>query len=93
MRCRLFATSFSKLEPAAIKIAVVEAKCAIAYNYYVPDLYDMRCGVIQAVATSGASRGKPIATLLNYASHPEALDSDKGIVSSDFCGPFYTRTE
>jgi hypothetical protein len=85
--------ALSKLEPAALKIAVADAKGAIAYNYYAPDLYDPRCGVIQAIATTGANKGKTIATLVNYASHPEVLGSDKGILSPDFCGPLYARIE
>ena len=45
----------SKLEPASLKTAVGEAKGKIAYNYYAPELYDRRMGVIQAVATTGAN--------------------------------------
>src|SRR5690606_12136531 len=36
------------LQPASLKISVGEAKGKIAYNYYAPQLYDPRCGVIQA---------------------------------------------
>jgi hypothetical protein len=82
-----------KLQPATLKVAVGEAKGKIAYNYYAPQLYDPRCGVIQAVATSGSSQGKPIATLVNYAVHPEVLGSDRGILSPDLCGPLYDRIE
>jgi hypothetical protein len=85
--------ALKKLEPAALKIAVGEAKGAISYNYYAPDLYDPRCGVIQAVATSGANKGKTIATLVNYATHPEVLGNDRGILSPDLCGPLYSRIE
>lgn len=85
--------AIKKLEPAALKIAVGEAKGAISYNYYAPELYDPRCGVIQAVATSGANKGKIIATLVNYATHPEVLGNDRGILSPDLCGPLYTRIE
>jgi hypothetical protein len=83
----------SKLEPAVLKIAVAEAKGKIAYNYYAPDLYDPRCGVIQAIATSGKNNGKPIATLINYAIHPEIIGSKRGILSPDLCGPLYNRIE
>ncbi|WP_341225130.1 hypothetical protein [uncultured Arcticibacterium sp.] len=81
------------LEPAAIKIAVDEAKGKIAYNYYAPALYDPRCGVIQAVATTGKNKGENIATLVNYAIHPEVLGSGRGILSPDLCGPLYDRIE
>jgi hypothetical protein len=81
------------LQPAALKTAVGEAKGRIAYNYYAPDLYDPRCGVIQAVATQGGGKGRPIATLVNYAVHPEVLGNDQGILSPDLCGPLYDRIE
>lgn len=78
-----------KLQPAQLKIAVGEAKGKIAYNYYAPELYDPRCGVIQAIATTG----EIIATLVNYAVHPEVLGSNQGILSPDLCGPLYDRIE
>jgi hypothetical protein len=83
----------SKLEPASLKIAVEEAKGKIAYNYYAPQLYDPRCGIIQAIATTGTKAGRPIATLVNYAVHPEVLGSGRGILSPDLCGPLYDRIE
>ena len=79
----------SKLEPATLKIAVGEAKGKIAYNYYADQLYDPRCGVIQAISKTG----KPIATLVNYAIHPEVIGSGRGIMSPDLCGPLYDRIE
>jgi hypothetical protein len=82
-----------KLEDASLKIAVGDAKGKIAYNYYADQLYDPRCGVIQAVASSGANKGKPIATLVNYAVHPEVIGSGRGILSPDLCGPLYDRIE
>lgn len=82
-----------KLEPASLKIAVGEAKGKIAYNYYAPELYDPRCGVIQAIATTGKNRTRPIATLVNYAVHPEIIGSSRGILSPDLCGPLYHRIE
>ncbi|MCK5134202.1 MAG: hypothetical protein KAR19_00325 [Bacteroidales bacterium] len=81
------------LEPAALKTAVGEARGKIAYNYYAPELYDPRCGVIQAIATSGQNKGKPIVTLVNYATHPEIIGSNRGILSPDLCGPMYNRIE
>ena len=76
--------------PAMLKIAVGEAKGKIAYNYYAPDLYDPRCGVIQAI---DAEDHKVIATLVNYAIHPEVIGSEQGILSPDLCGPLYDRIE
>ncbi|WP_149242117.1 hypothetical protein [Dyadobacter sp. 32] len=79
-----------KLEDASLKIAVGEAKGKIAYNYYADQLYDPRCGVIQAIAPK---TGKVIATLVNYAIHPEVIGSGRGILSPDLCGPLYDRIE
>jgi hypothetical protein len=75
------------LQPASLKIATDEAKGKIAYNYYAPQLYDPRVNVIQAVDPAG----KPIATLVNYAIHPEVIGSDAGICSPDLVGPLYDR--
>ncbi|MDP4283825.1 MAG: hypothetical protein Q8891_05345 [Bacteroidota bacterium] len=83
----------SKLQPASLKTAVGEAKGKIAYNYYAPELYDHRCGVIQAIATSGENAGKPIVTLVNYAIHPEILGTKQKLISPDLCGPLYDRIE
>ncbi len=76
-----------RLQPASLKIATGEAKGKIAYNYYAEQLYDPRCHIIQAVDSSG----KPIATLVNYAIHPEVLGSEAGICSPDLVGPLYDR--
>jgi len=73
----------SELEPAQLKIATAPAKGKIAFNYYAEQLYDPRCHVIQAISSSG----KPIATLVNYAIHPEVLGSGVGICSPDLVGP------
>ncbi len=77
------------LQPATIKIATGEAKGKIAYNYYAPDLYDRRMSVIQAVSR----QGKPIATLVNYAVHPEVLGNRVGILSPDLVGPLCDKIE
>jgi hypothetical protein len=78
-----------RLQPADLKIATGEAKGKIAYNYYAPQLYDPRCNVIQAVT----AEGKPIATLVNYAIHPEVLGPRQGILSPDLVGPLYERIQ
>ena len=83
----------TKLEPVVLKIAVGEARGKIAWNAYAPALYDSRCGVIQAIATTGKSKGQPIVTLVNYAIHPEVIGSNRGILTPDLCGPLYDRIE
>ncbi len=81
------------LQPATLKSAVGRAKEGIAYNYYAPELYDRRCNVLQASAKTGPNKGKAIATLVNYAIHPEVLGPNRGILSPDLCGPLYDRLE
>lgn len=73
------------LKPAQLKLATGPAKGKIAFNYYAEHLYDPRCNVIQVLDTSG----KPFATLVNYAIHPEVLGSGVGILSPDLVGPLY----
>jgi hypothetical protein len=77
------------LQPAWIKIATGEAHGKIAYNYYAPDLYDRRMSVIQANSLDG----KTIATLVNYAIHPEVLGNDVGLLSPDLVGPLCAKLE
>ncbi len=76
-----------KAQPAALKIATGKVRGKVAYNYYAERLYDPRCHVIQAVDR----KGRPFATLVNYAIHPEVLGSEVGICSPDLVGPLYDR--
>ncbi len=73
------------LRPVKLRIATGKAKGKIAYNYYAEQLYDPRCHVIQAVDEAGNA----LATLVNYAIHPEVLGSERGICSPDLVGPLY----
>lgn len=77
----------TRLAPAAVKIATGEARGRIAYNYYAEQLYDPRCHVIQCLDTAG----RPLATLVNYAIHPEVLGPRRGLLSPDLVGPLYDR--
>jgi hypothetical protein len=81
--------ALDQMQPAALRVATDIAKGRIAYNYYAPDLYDRRMTVLQAVKPDGT----PIATLVNYAVHPEVLGNDAGILSPDLVGPFVDRIE
>ena len=78
------------IQPAYLKVAVGKAKGKIAYNAYAPKLYDPRCGVMQFISSSNE---KVISTLINYASHPEVIGSDRGICTPDFVGPLYDKIE
>ncbi len=75
------------LQPAKVKIATGKAQGKIAYNYYAEKLYDPRCHVIQVLNAAGT----PMATLINYASHPEIIGPDQGILCPDFVGPLCDR--
>lgn len=75
------------LQPASLKSTSGIAKGKIAYNYYAESLYDQRCHVLQAIGKDG----KTIATLVNYAVHPEVIGADAGICSPDLIGPLYQR--
>ncbi len=79
----------ARLQPATVKIATGKAQGKIAYNYYAEQLYDPRCHVMQILDT----KNKPVATLVNYACHPEVIGPDQGILSPDFVGPLYDRIE
>jgi hypothetical protein len=81
--------ALDRLRPARLKVATDEARGKIAYNYYAPDLYDRRMSVLQAVDFDN----KTIATLVNYAVHPEVLGSKIGILSPDLVGPLCDRIE
>src|SRR5437762_2298070 len=81
--------ALDQLQPASIRVATGEAKGKIAYNYYAPDLYDRRMSVIQAQS----AQGKTIATLVNYAIHPEVLGNNVGILSPDLVGPLCDKIE
>lgn len=81
--------AFDALETAELRVASGEAKGRIAYNYYAPDLFDRRVGVISVRGLNG----KPIATLVNYAIHPEVLGNAQGILSPDLVGPLCTSVE
>jgi hypothetical protein len=81
--------AIDRLQPARIAIATGTAEGKIAYNYYAPDLYDRRMSVIRA----RSPEGKSIATLVNYAVHPEVLGNDVGICSPDLVGPLCDTLE
>jgi len=91
--CKLIAEAtneaIAKLQPAKLRIATGEAEGKIAYNYYAPDLYDRRVSVIQALTPDD----RTIATLVNYAVHPEVLGAGNKICSPDLIGPLRDRLE
>jgi hypothetical protein len=81
--------AIDRMQPCFLKIATGEARGKIAYNYYGPQLYDRRMSVIQAQSP----QGKIVATLVNYAIHPEVLGNSVGILSPDLVGPLCEQLE
>ncbi len=81
--------AIDRLEPAKLRIATGEAQGRIAYNHYAPDLYDRRMSVVQAESAQGGT----IATLVNFAVHPEVLGNDVGVLSPDLVGPLCDEIE
>ena len=81
--------ALDNLRPARLRVATGEAQGKIAYNFYAPDLYDRRMSVVQLQEPTGTT----IATLVNYAIHPEVLGNDVGILSPDLIGPLCDRLE
>jgi hypothetical protein len=81
--------AYDGLRPAELRVSTGVVNGQIAYNYYAPDLYDRRAGVLQVRERAG----KTIGTLVNYAIHPEVMGSKQGIMSPDFVGPLCDRIE
>jgi hypothetical protein len=76
------------LRPVHMKAATGDARGKIAYNFYAPELYDPRCHVLQFMEPGGA----PLATLVNYAIHPEIL-LHREVCSPDLVGPLHAAIE
>ncbi len=91
--CQLSADAINEalahLKPVSLRVATGEAQGQIAFNYYAPDLYDRRVGVMQV----SDANGRAVATLINYAVHPEVLGAKQGITSPDMIGPLCDRIE
>ncbi|MEM6630483.1 MAG: hypothetical protein AAF694_12465 [Bacteroidota bacterium] len=85
--------AYENRQPAGLRIATGKALGKIAFNYYAEDLYDPRCGVIQAISLRDSIPSGVIATLVNYAIHPEVLGANRGVLSPDLCGPLYDHIE
>jgi len=49
-----------------------------------PDFFDDELRVMQFVGTEGISRDKVIATLINWNTHPESMESQNTLITSDF---------
>lgn len=81
--------AIDQLQAAELRVTSGEAKGKIAYNYYAPDLYDRRVSAFEVRKPGGST----IATLVNYAIHPEVIGSGQGILSPDLVGPLCDTIE
>jgi len=72
-----------KLRPARIRLASTTDVKDCSYNARVREILDTELGVMQVVGADGQT----IATLINYACHPEVLNNKQ--ITSDF--PHYLR--
>lgn len=74
---------------STVRVATGKVEGQVAYNYYAIELYDPRAGILQFADADG----KTIATLVNYAIHPEVLGNEVGALSPDLIGPLCDRIE
>src|SRR5215471_12882920 len=58
-----------------------------------PDFFDEELRVMQFVASEGKSRDKVIATLINWNTHPESMESQNTLITSDFPDAVRRRVE
>ena len=49
-----------------------------------PDFFDEELRVMQFVGSEGRSRDKAIATVINWNTHPESMESKNTVITSDF---------
>ena len=77
----------SKLQPATVGFAKTNIE-GVAYNYRVEKILDTEAAVMQFRSKTD---GKVIATLTNFACHPEVLNNDQ--LTSDFCHWYYQTVE
>ncbi len=77
----------SKLQPATIGFAKTRVE-GISYNYRVKEILDTEAVILQVRSKAD---NKPIATLTNFACHPEVLNNDQ--LTADFPNWFYRTVE
>jgi putative sterol carrier protein len=77
----------SKLQPALVGFAKTTIE-GVAKNYRIEQILDTEAAVMQFRSKAD---GKVIATLTNFACHPEVLNNDQ--LTSDFCHWYYQTVE
>lgn len=78
----------SRLQPVSLKFAQTSDVGRISKNSRVANILDTELGVMQVVSANG---GKPVCTFVNYACHPEVLDTRQ--ITADFPHWLYETVE
>lgn len=78
----------TRLQPVGLKFAHTSEVPRISKNSRVPQILDTELGVMQVVAKADL---KPICTYVNYACHPEVLDTRQ--ITADFPHWLYETVE
>jgi hypothetical protein len=58
-----------------------------------PRFYDEQLRVMQFVATDAPAQGKAVATLINWNTHPESMEDQNTVLTSDFPGAVRDQIE
>lgn len=82
--------AMERLEPAVMTFSRTLAPQRCAVNVRAPESIDKAVTVMHLAS---ASHGRPLATLLNWACHPETLPRDIRSLSSDFADGLRRRIE
>ncbi|MCS6918403.1 MAG: neutral/alkaline non-lysosomal ceramidase N-terminal domain-containing protein, partial [Fimbriimonadales bacterium] len=77
----------SKLQPATVGFAKTTVE-GVSYNYRIEKILDTEAAVMQFRSKAD---GKVIATLTNFACHPEVMNNDQ--LTSDMCHWYYQVVE
>jgi len=79
------------LQPARIRLGVTDPSKSTSIagmqtrtSGRPPHFFDQELRMMQFVGTSGASRGRAIATIVNWNTHPESMEDKNTILTSDF---------
>lgn len=78
----------AKLQPVSLRFASTAEVPKISKNSRVPQILDTELGVMQLV---GRADNQPLCTFVNYACHPEVLDTHQ--ISADFPHWLYETVE
>src|SRR5260370_14965114 len=80
-----------KMEPARVKLGRTDPRLSPSIaglqtrtHGRPPDFFDEELRVMQFVGSKGSPRGKVIATLINWNTHPESMESQNTLITSDF---------